>query len=213
MEDAISHIRPYFELIYFVSGPFIALAAIYGLNQLRIMKQDMRLRNERAAKEKAIEACREYEVYASLYNAFSSEREAKNISTYTGPLGDFSPDSIPADRIPMIQKLFDEPGSLTAVLNKLESVAATFVSGVADEEIGYGIIGRSFCHNVESLYDIISACRVDSASPYLGTITSLYRIWASRLSKAELTASKNAIDARLKDIPDLRIPPIGPQNL
>jgi len=48
-------IRNVFELAYFASGTLLALAALYGIQQVRTVKKDLSMRVERAAKEKAIE--------------------------------------------------------------------------------------------------------------------------------------------------------------
>jgi hypothetical protein len=50
-----TQIRSGLELLYFVAGVVVAIGVIYGLKQIALLKKDIRLRNERAAKEKAIE--------------------------------------------------------------------------------------------------------------------------------------------------------------
>ena len=55
IENMHISIRNLLELLYFISGLITAIAALLGLKQLQLLKTDIRTRNERAAREKAIE--------------------------------------------------------------------------------------------------------------------------------------------------------------
>jgi hypothetical protein len=55
MQQFIADARPWIELAYFASGIVLAVVALFGLKQISLLKSDIRLRSERAAKEKAIE--------------------------------------------------------------------------------------------------------------------------------------------------------------
>jgi len=96
---------------------------------------------------------------------------------------------------------------LTAV-NKLEIVAAGFVSGVADEQVGFKIIGWSFCATAATKYDILCVVRGADKAIYQ-TIVDLYNLWAPRLSKAELLHARQEIEKRLAATVDKTISPIG----
>jgi hypothetical protein len=60
MLDLIATIRPYAELAFYIAGVFLVVGLWFTYVQLRLLKRDMLLRVERAAKEKAIEAGRLY---------------------------------------------------------------------------------------------------------------------------------------------------------
>jgi len=83
-------------------------------------------------------------------------------------------------------------------LNQLESIAASFTSGVADERTGFRIIGRTYCFNVESYYDLISV----SPHTYWQSAIDLYFLWRPRLSKAELEIARGEMEARLLELAD-----------
>lgn len=61
--------------------------------------------------------------------------------SYKGPIGDFTPNSLPIGVVAAIDKRVDGAEWLPAI-NKLQSIAAYFTTGVADEEVGFQIIGR-----------------------------------------------------------------------
>jgi hypothetical protein len=214
MEDAISDIRPYFELLFFVSGIIVAVIALYATRQISLMKADMKMRSERAAKEKAIEASSEYlTAYIPLDTKFYFACKRKGLSSYDGPIGDFSPESISPELKEAALKRMKFIVTFLDANNKLESIAAAFTTGVADERTGFSIIGRTFCAGVADDYDIISLCRIEHPFPYWANIVKLYKTWSSRLSKEELAAARDALESRMKDIPDSHISPIGSENI
>jgi hypothetical protein len=47
-------------LLYFLSGVGLLIVAVYGLKQLHLLKEDIRTRNTRAAREKALESATIY---------------------------------------------------------------------------------------------------------------------------------------------------------
>ena len=65
-------IRPWLEAAYFAGGIVVAVAVVYGLQQIKLLKKDIRIRNERAAKEKAVEYSGRYlKDFVSKINVFS----------------------------------------------------------------------------------------------------------------------------------------------
>ena len=204
----LEQIRNGLEIAYFLSGIGVAVAAILGLQQLRIMKLDMRTRNERAAKEKAVEFADRYmSIYVPLSSKVYDERKAANLPSYGGPIGDFTA----ADLLNLDQKIVRARFALgwLPALNALESIASAFVTGVADEQTGFSIMGRSFCATVAIQYDIICVCRDDDACRHWESIVSLYCLWSSRLTKAELEAHRARLDEKIAATVSRQISPIG----
>jgi hypothetical protein len=214
MTTWIAAARPYLEALYFLAGIFLLLVAGYGLKQVRLLKLDIRLRNERAAKEKAIEAAQAYlSQYVPLSNAWSRDQDAQKLPDFRGPIGDFTRESlVSAPAIRDYAARFERATWLPAI-NALDGIAAAFVTGVADEVVGFEIIGRTFCATVEQNYDVISLGRAHGAHNYFESTVKLYRVWSSRLSRAEIEETKRQLDAKAHALPDVRIPAIGhPQH-
>lgn len=210
METILQQIRPWLELLYFLSGVFLACVALYGLRQVKLMKYDIQLRTERAAKEKALEYSGRYlSTEVSLDDRFIDDcTKAKLPSSYPGPIGDFTAASVPREFVKAASRRV-EIDSWRLALNELETIAAAFVNGIADEQLGFSIIGRSFCASVAQKYDVISGCRSDKAQPYFENVVTLYHIWAPRLSKSELAARRLELDSQISAIPDKHVPALG----
>jgi hypothetical protein len=202
-------VRSVLELFYFVSGVVTAVAVTVGLLQLRLLKRDYAMRVDRAAKERAIDTVERYVAkFIPLANANTTELRAAKLSRYSGPIGDFSPASVPAEYQNLTAQRALHYSCITA-LNELEYITAVFTSGVADEELGFRIIGRSFIFSVQSYYDLIALLRDDKAHKPWSNIVQLYGVWSSRLTAAELAAIGEETAAKLAGIQVTRISPIG----
>jgi hypothetical protein len=163
MEHVVLTVRTYLEIVYFLSGAVLAVAALMALRQVSLMKLDMLARSERAAKEKAIEAAFEYaRAVASLSQHV--KLLGKDVPPYyTGPIGDFTVNSVPPESREMANKRRSR-GAMTIPLDLLDAIAAMFVTGVADEKTAFPIFGGAFCASVAGQYDII--CVANSERPY-----------------------------------------------
>jgi len=208
----IVHVRPWLELLYFVAGIVVAPAVIYGLQQVKLLKRDIRIRNERASKERAIEfASRYLNVYVKLDASFVRDRMAENLPTYDGKAGNFTSSSIDQRLLSTSRKRYGIMSWLPA-MNELETISAAFVTGVADEATGFGIIGRTFCSAVRQDYDLICLSRkeVVATHDYWRNIVELYKIWSPRLQGSELRDVRDRIDAKIASSGTERtIKPIG----
>jgi hypothetical protein len=207
-------IRSWLELLYDVSGIVVAMAVVYGLKQIALVKKDIRLKNERAAKEKAIEYGRRYlRDFVDLLGAHYSACTEAKLGDYSGPIGNFTSGSVLGNAKVAVRstKRYMVRSWLPAI-NELEALSAAFIAGVADEETGFRIFGRSFCRAVENNYDIIALSRTDdeTAQEYWFNIVKLYRLWSPRLEEAELRLAKDSLEARISAVAQgARIPPIG----
>ena len=212
MEQLITNIRPYLEALYFFSGIIVAVAALLALRQIRLMKLDMIFRSDRAAKEKAIETTYEYAKLGSVFQKHFGLMLGNNVPAfYGGTIGDFSPDSISVELKEMASKR-ESQFIMNDPLNMLDSLAATFVSGVADEKTGFSIIGGAFCGTVAAQYDIICLSRSRYKYGPFSNLIELYQIWSARLSKADLAKARQNLDEKIASIPDRDIPPLSPMS-
>jgi len=209
MDNFITEFTPLAQFLSNIASILVAVFAIYGVRQVYLLKQDMDTRNERASKEKAIEFCgRYFSVYTPLDDTFFLQCQASKVEDYKGPLGDFSFSSVPESEKEAAWKLFDITSWIPA-LNELNAISSAFVTGVADEKVGFEIIGRSFCATVSDKYCLLALSRQKNALDYFQGIIDLYEIWAPRMSKAELEAASEQINRRLSGINDRSIPAIG----
>ena len=201
--------RALLEALFHLSGVLLAVAAVLGLQQIRLLKKDIRIRNERGAKEKAIEFSSRYlNNYVELDGKWTLIKDSKKIPRYAGPTGDFTRGSVPPQFREDAIKRFQSQEWLPA-MNELAAIASAFVHGVADEGVGCEIIGRTFCRAVESDYDIIAFARLEPVHGYYESIVRLYKIGRPRLNSAELHHVQNMVDRALAKTPVTKITPIG----
>ena len=209
MLDAIAMARPYLEVAYFLASIFLLGGMFLTFLQVKLIKQDVRHRNERAAAEKAIDACDRYFCnFIPLSSLNFDEISEKEFSPYDGPIGDFTHTSLPEKVRANCLKRFGLKSWLPA-MNQLESISATFIAGVADECVGFQIIGRTFCSNIENNYDLISLSRREKAYPYWLNSVKLYQLWRPRLTKAEIDLAVQEMKEKSSVIQDEKIMPIG----
>ena len=210
MTNAVAAARPFLEAASFLASVALLGIAIYGLKQIRLLKMDIRLRTERAAKEKAIEAAQSYlNSYTILSGVFTYECHAQKMTAWEGGISDFTANSIRSNKYASIAAKRFAIKSWLPAINMLDSIAATYVTGVADEQTGFAIIGRTFCATVEHNYDIISFCRVHDAHSYFQSIVTLYQTWAPRLTRGEIDEAKRRLEERASTISTSTIPSLG----
>ena len=181
-----------------------------GVTQLRLLKADMVTRNDRAAKEYALETAFRY---AKCIEMFGDARQRLAEDGYPprhiGDPSDFSWASVsPAFRQP---ETVNQRTVMVSPLNELEAIAATFTSGLADESVVFAMMGQSFCGIVSQDYDVISRLYSKDNSTFYSNIIALYRTWSAKLSKQEIAAARTNLAAREASIVDQPLPPvIGP---
>ncbi|WP_115553997.1 DUF4760 domain-containing protein [Xanthomonas arboricola] len=201
MEAMVAGLRPYLEALYFLAGIGLFVGVLISFRQLRLIKLDIDTRNSRAAKEKALESI---ECYSNKFVPLSSEyfdqwKAQDDLTYYQGDIGDFSQASIAAEHLENSSKRFRLDKWLPA-LNQLESLCSYFVSGVADEKLGFKYLGRSICFWVERNYDIIAMSRREKAFPHWQSMVELYQLWRPRLTKAELEVQRDELTARIRAV-------------
>jgi len=204
--------RSILELCYFVSTIALTAIAGYGLKQISILKRDIHVRNERAAKEQAIAISARFIESAELSKQYHDALKAANLAPYRGPIGDFTVASLSLEAKKQAHlKAAPLAKYWMANLNQLEALAASFASGVADEKLGYKILGLGFCRSVEHKYDVMCLHRGSGKpeSNYWKNIIALYKIWADRLKTEGLKLRRDEIESQLNDSLDQDVPPIG----
>lgn len=211
MLQLLTNFRPYLEALYFASGVVLTVGLLVAWAQLAAFRRDAVVRNERLAKEKAVEACSRYlTTYVGLSKVFFKDRTCAKLPSYNGEIGDFSSRSLsPRQTADAAARGMCE--SCLPALNELELISSTFITGVADERTGFQIIGRSFCATVRHMYDIIAILRgEDRAQPYWFNIVALYNLWEPRLATGELESQAEELHRKINALPrDRTIKPVG----
>lgn len=119
-------IRSFAEVLYFLAGIAIAVISWRALGQLDLVKKDIRLRNERAAKEQGIAACHRYlGRFVELSTIEYALRKANKIPDFPGPFDTFDTKQWSNETEQLAKRRYMTLKWLPA-LNELESIAAVF---------------------------------------------------------------------------------------
>ncbi len=187
-------IRKIFELSYYVSGIVLCVGIFIAYSQMKVSKESAAQDAARCRKERAIDMADKYlrdtvDKCNKLFNLKKklgvSFKVRKNISKFKFEINDcmWMNDDCNWDLV------------VTSMLicNDLELISSSFVSGIADEETGFSIIGRSFCSTVEDNYDVLSIAYGNKAYPPYKNVIELYGIWSPRIRVGELNAELEAV--------------------
>ncbi len=84
-------------------------------------------------------------------------------------------------------------------MNMLETFATPFVNDVADDETGFGAVGKSYCSSVESLWFRFAVLRNKKNKQFnhFNNSTQLYKKWSNRIKEYNLIQSMNEINEKL----------------
>lgn len=203
-------IRQFMELVYFATGPILAIFAGWGLRQITVARDAAKLSAKRESFRLAAEQCNRFmEQLIPRINVFDTLNEK-------APLGFLKSTMIEIKEEGFIFK----PGKLDRedeadvtvftkgldIVNSLESFAVFFTTEVAAEGVAYPVVGKTYCQVVERLLPIVAIGASDSRYKELLT---LFFLWRNRLAKDQLLMEKARLEARLQGLPGKTITPMG----
>jgi hypothetical protein len=109
----------------------------------------------------------------------------------------------------IVNKRFQFTLDALDILNAMEAFAIYFTKGVADEEIAYSSIGRTYCFVVKKLYFDIAYSLEDDNDKSFNNLIELYTIWSNRLKSEKLSKEKEKLLSELDCLKMKNIKPIG----
>src|SRR5690606_530898 len=155
------------EIIYFLSGPALVIAALYGLKQIKLASEQIKETREtrkvsaqREAYKIAAEQCKYYsETIIPLLNKLDKTIDDKKLEYFTKTEITIDSDKIgvkPYLNDGALDKVFSEClEELSTTINLIEGFSVYFVSGVAADIVGYKTLGRTYTRSVKKLLPII----------------------------------------------------------
>lgn len=182
-------LRSILEILYFIGGIIVAIAAVLALKQLKIAKYDIDIRSKRECATLTSEQCKFYaETIIPLAGQISIKLTQAKIKEYSGKVSSFC----------MCQEVFEWLKSLTDYSgcedilndivkfnNELEAFSIYFIHGICDEEMAFNPIASDFISNVTMIYPIICLSHDKNENSYKNMI-KLYEIWKNRYDKIKL---------------------------
>lgn len=219
MEWLIKH-RGELEIIYFVTGgPLLLAVAVFGLRQIWVSAQQLRLAREiasdqakRDACKLAAEQCRHYgkeiiEAENAVNALFQSgEMEAfKRVIVAELSSGRFELDDTKAKG--WESEFSKQNRQIICLANSLEAFAIWFTCGAADERIAFRPISPTYCDTVKRLLPVMVA--LNRKHKYYEHALKLYVTWRDRRNSEELLLKREELDKQLRDNSPTEIKPIG----
>jgi hypothetical protein len=203
--------RSVLELLYYLSGIAIAVAAFWGLKQLTISKQIARENAKREAYKLAADECRYYaKEIVPLMAALRDSITSKNLRSFTNRTFTVANGEITTHNfdLTLLQRELPQISSeIVFYLNAMEAFAIFFVSGVASEEIGYRETGTAFCGGAQEFMPAIFMMRLRDIR--FESIVRLFEIWNGRQHAEKIATQMKALEDAAKRVNKETIRPIG----
>lgn len=207
----IETIRPYLELIYFVTGgPVLAAVAFLALKQITVAKQTARTASLREAYRLSAEQAHVYATeIVPLLNILDQQIAEKKITLFDSAKVTVEAHAVRIERKPAP----DEMEQLVAILpafmdatNRLETLSLYFTSKVAAEGVAYTSIGATYVRSVRKLLPLIV---LSANNKNHENIMKLFLLWHGRLEKERLEREKDSIEAKLREMKTEEVIAIG----
>jgi len=214
----VQNLKDWLELIYFISGPAVAVIAFFALGQIRIAKeqleaqrQTLRISSKRDALRLTADQISEYSSKViPLLNALDKKIKDEQITYFSKFKVEVCADSIkvsPLNTDADIKETIKVASEIASASNALEAFSSYFVSGVADEKMAYLSLGTTFCNSVRNLAPLLVQLNANNRrSP---AMLNLFTIWSCRLESEALNKQKKEIEDKLKNNGSVTIKTVG----
>jgi len=209
-------VKSILEIVYFLSGPLIAYFAFKALGQIsetrkqvNETKETRQISSKRESFKIAAEKCEYFmTTIIPLMNTLDKAVKEADITYFDKSIVKITPEGINVkphyENEEEVDKVFNLPN--LELFNPLESFSLFFVSGVAEEKIGYLTVGQTFCGTVKYYLPLLVQL---SENKHFNNTLALFSIWHQRMEKDRLEKEKAKIDKALNESKDVSIDAIG----
>ena len=217
-EMNVQNLKDWLEIIYFISGPAVAVFAFLALGQIRVAREQLeaqrrslQISSKRDALRLTAEQLAEYSAkIVPLINAFDDGVESENVTFFSKFKVEVFQDSIKVS--PLINDIDINDAmkvgrQFVDAANALEAFSSYFSSGVADEGMAYLSVGTTFCGAVKRLAPLL--VRLGANDMRFSATLHLFTIWSCRLEAETLKKQKREIEDRLRTKSAVTIKTVG----
>ena len=197
MSDAA---RSIFERLYFLSGILLVLSVGIAIWQIRLQRNLSKVSARRESYRIAAERCEYFgREILPLEMQLKKEMEDAKCDFLKKCKIEVSDDSIKLDPSALTpedaEKINKHSERLSRYTNSLEGFAVFFVTGVADDNVGFLTCGRAFVKSFEEWFPVYALS--DSLEHHAKATQTLYAQWSARIRQLELVAQQEEIKRKL----------------
>jgi len=206
-------LREILEILYFLSGPTLVIVVVIGLRQLKISKDISRISAKRESYRLAAEQCGYYFTHTiPLQNELDKSIRDKKVTFFNESKVQINGGKIKIQypKNTDLEQLINITPEILKVYNNMEAFSLFFISGVADDVIGFSSVGATFCYEVRKLLpDLMLSA---SKGEHFKNIMKLFLLWDARLQAEGIMRDKKALEAKLQAIDTKEIRPVGTED-
>lgn len=201
------------EIVYFLSNIALAIIAAVALWQLKIAKDDIRLRSKRESATLAASQCQRFtDKIIPIANDLDIEFGKLSLSSYSSELK-LKYQQLSEEDLTLMRKIVKESipalNKIISMITSLESFSIFFINEIADEQIAFTSTGHNFCNYVKKYSPFIALLRKDEPLHNFQNTVELYNIWSSRLARQQITDEIDILKSQLEKKSDKSIKPLG----
>ena len=202
MLNLINFLRPYIEILYFLSGISLAITALVALKQLGIMKHETNIRTLREARIMASEIVGYFKSSViPSYNSFISDIVKTSKEIYKMESITFK--SMQTNERQKIKKYIEsfnveENTKITNILEQIEKQIINLTNGIADSDFAFDKIGIEYCVVISSLAPFLES-KTDRT---YSLSKSLFDSWNSKIIANKL---ENELKATMKKLQTIEV--------
>lgn len=205
--EIIKFIAPTIEILYFIAGIIVAVAAVIALKQIAIMKETASNQSKRDAIKISSEQCNNYLTnIIKLQNDFYQILKNKNISYKDNWTVDIDGNNIVIHYNKEVDFVSFYHLDFCKVFNAMEAFATYFTNSLADEMVAYFSLGTTYINQVETYLPFLLDFNNDG---YYLNIVKLYLIWKKRMISIELKQQQKKINDKMRKCKSETIKPVG----
>ena len=189
------------EGVSYIFAVGIFFAALYGLKQIKSAKNIANMQAKRDAIKLATEKVHYYltEIIPAftVVDNYSKESNISVLKESTFEIKDGKiSTSIPISNSKKIEEFKDVSSKALIPLNMSEAFASVFISKLADEEIAFNSVARTFCGSIEDYMSVIAL----GDGLYFRNLIELYILWSGKIEEIDLMQEKSRIDIELAKV-------------
>ncbi|MGE6579005.1 hypothetical protein ACQKFM_29290 [Paenibacillus xylanexedens] len=193
-------VKEYVEFAYYISGILLLIGVVIAIEQLKMVKKDMRDTNYRAAVEKSVEYLTYYaQKFIPAYTKYKEklkEEMPERIDTKHLFDGNFNIELSSLDKEIVVELIIKQEAGLGQLFNEMEFFSIAILERLVIDDLMFTPVARSYCKIIEEEHVLLSVMR-NKGTPFKNVV-ELYNKWNDRLEVQALELQKSNVENKIK---------------